>query len=181
MSQRPSEPPRDFDAALGLGSNIGDKSANIDRAIALLTADGRVKLVSRSRDYRSAPWGVADQDWFVNACVTVQTDLKARELLALCQTVETEMGRVRNQKWGPRLIDVDILTYRGETISEPDLVVPHPQIAARAFVLIPLKDVAPVLELNGRSLHALIDAVDVRDVVVMEDSGGSKNKKRRED
>lgn len=164
---RPAKPAPHFDAAVGLGSNIGDKVANIDRAIALLTANSHVKLVARSRNYRSAPWGVADQDWFVNACVTVQTDLSARELLVRCQAVENDMGRVRKQKWGPRLIDVDILTYRGQTISEPDLKVPHPLIAVRGFVLIPLNEVASGTILNGQSLRSLIDSIDVRDVVAM--------------
>ncbi len=169
MSKRPTKPASLFDAAIGLGSNIGDKVENIDRAIALLTADGRVKVVARSRDYRSAPWGIAEQDWFVNACVTVQTDLSARALLKLCQDVENNMGRVRKQKWGPRLIDVDILTYRNQAINEPDLTVPHPLIAERGFVLIPLNEVAPEIVVHGQSLQSLIEAVDVRDVVAMDD------------
>ncbi len=180
MSKRPAKPVRNFDASIGLGSNIGDKVANIDRAIALLTADERVKLVARSRNYRSSPWGVADQDWFVNACATVQTDLSARELLKRCLDVENDMGRERKQKWGPRLIDVDILTYRDQIISEPDLIVPHPLIAARGFVLIPLNDVAPDLVLNGQRLQTLIDAIDTHDVLEMDSRRVSKNKKRRE-
>ena len=154
-----------FDAALGLGSNMSDKSANIERAIELLTADGGVKLVGRSRNYRSAPWGVAEQDWFVNACVTVQTDLSARALLKRCQDVENNMGRERKQKWGPRLIDVDILTYRDQTIRETDLIVPHPLIAERGFVMIPLQEVAPNMKINRQPLSALIKRLDVRDIV----------------
>ncbi len=154
-----------FDAALGLGSNMSDKAANIERAIELLTADGGVKLVDRSRNYKSAPWGVADQDWFVNACVTVQTDLSARALLKRCQDVENNMGRERKQKWGPRLIDVDILTYRDQTIRETDLIVPHPHIAERGFVMIPLQEVAPNLKINRQPLSALIKRLDVRDIV----------------
>jgi 2-amino-4-hydroxy-6-hydroxymethyldihydropteridine diphosphokinase len=150
---------REFDATIGLGSNIGDKAANIDRAIAALTADGRIRLVKASRKYRSAPWGVVDQDWFVNACIAVATNLSARELLVRCQRVENEMGRVRKQKWGPRLIDVDILTYRDEIISEPDLIVPHPLIAERPFVLLPLKEVAPDTRIHGRDLNALIGSI----------------------
>ena len=79
------------------------------------------------------------------------------------------MGRERKQKWGPRLIDVDILTYRDQVISEPDLTVPHPLIAERGFVLIPLNEVAPEIVVNGQSLQSLIEAVDVRDVVAMDD------------
>ena len=121
-----------FDATIGLGSNVGDKRSNIARALSLLTEKGDIRLVKRSRDYKSAPWGVKDQDWFVNACVSVATELSARTLLERCQGVENTMGRVRKQKWGPRIIDVDVLTYRDEPIAEPDLVVPHPLIAERA-------------------------------------------------
>jgi 2-amino-4-hydroxy-6-hydroxymethyldihydropteridine diphosphokinase len=163
---------KDFDAALGLGSNVGDKQTNIARAIALLTGKGDIALVRRSRDYRSAPWGVADQDWFVNACVTVATKLSARDLLARCQEVENVMGRVRRQKWGPRLIDVDVLSYRDATIAEPDLMVPHPLIGARGFVLVPLLEIAPELKIGGESLAAHLARIDARDVVAMEPADG---------
>ncbi len=156
---------RVFDATIGLGSNIGDKAANIDDAIHRLAHGGDVRLVARSQNYRSAPWGVTDQDWFVNACISVATELTAPELLHHCQKVENEMGRVRRQKWGSRLIDVDILTYRDEVIHGPDLTVPHPLITERGFVLVPLRDVAPAMKLQGKTLDAWIAALDVSDVV----------------
>ena len=157
-----------FDATIGLGSNIGDKAANIADAIRRLTSTGDIRLVARSRNYRSAPWGVTDQDWFVNACISVATELSAHDLLQRCQRVENDMGRVRRQKWGPRLIDVDILTYRDQHIYEPDLKVPHPLIADRGFVLVPLREVAPSLKLDGKTLDALIGRIDVSDVVPVE-------------
>lgn len=153
-----------FDAAIGLGSNLGDKAGNIARAIALLTADGDVRLVKRSRDYASPPWGVVEQDAFVNACITVATSLTADDLLARCQKVEIEMGRVRHKKWGPRVIDADILTYRNETIHTADLTVPHPYIAERAFVLLPLAEIAPDLIIGGVTLKELIGKVDASGV-----------------
>jgi 2-amino-4-hydroxy-6-hydroxymethyldihydropteridine diphosphokinase len=153
-----------FDAILALGTNIGDRIGNIDEAIRLLTADGSVRLVARSCLYRSAPWGVTDQDWFVNACVAVKTDLSPRELLERCQSVENNMGRVRTRHWGPRIIDVDILTFRDLRISESDLVIPHRLIAERAFVLVPLKDVAPKLTIDGMSLDAILAKLDASDV-----------------
>lgn len=161
-----TEVPHDlpFDAVLGLGSNIGDRVGNIEDAIARLTADGVVKLVARSRYYRTAPWGVTDQDWFVNACITVKADVSARELLARCQAVENGMARVRTQRWGPRNIDVDILTFRDQKIVEPDLVVPHPRIAERAFVLVPLKDVAPDVRIDGASIDEMLSRLDASDV-----------------
>lgn len=159
-----------FDATIGLGSNVGDKRANIARALSLLTEKGDIRIVKRSRDYKSAPWGVKDQDWFVNACVSVATELPARALLERCQGVENAMGRVRKQKWGPRVIDVDVLTYRDARIAEPDLIVPHPLITERSFVLIPLNEVAPGLKLGGRSLDELIAQIDANDCVAIEDT-----------
>lgn len=157
----------DFDAAIGLGSNVGDKQANIARAIALLTAGSDIRLVARSHDYRSAPWGVLDQDWFVNAAITVATELEPMELLRRCQHVENEMGRVRKLKWGPRLIDVDVLIYRDRMIDLPDLKVPHPFIGQRGFVLLPLNEIAPGLKIAGKSLDAMLAALDTSDLAAL--------------
>lgn len=154
-----------FDATIGLGSNIGDKAANIDRAIALLTRDGAVRVVSESPKYRSAPWGVTNQDWFVNAAISVATELSPHALLRRCQDVENELGRVRDKRWGPRIIDVDVLTYRDETIDLPDLRVPHPLIAERSFVLLPLRDVAPNVRIKNRSLDDLIAVLGTDDTI----------------
>ena len=139
---------------------MGDKAANIGRAIALLTAPGDVVVAARSRNWRTPPWGVTDQDWFLNACVQVLTTLPPRALLGRCQEVEAAMGRVRTLRWGPRIIDVDILTYGRLRLAEPDLVVPHPRIAERAFVLGPLAEIAPDLEIDGRTAEARWAAID---------------------
>jgi 2-amino-4-hydroxy-6-hydroxymethyldihydropteridine diphosphokinase len=157
-----------FDATLALGTNLGDRVGNIEEAIRRLTADGSVRLVKRSGLYRSAPWGDTDQDWFVNACISIDTDLSPREVLERCQAVENGMGRVRTRHWGPRIIDVDILTFGDFKISEPDLVVPHPLIGERPFVLVPLKDIAPDLAINGDSLRAMLAKLDASDVVPIE-------------
>jgi 2-amino-4-hydroxy-6-hydroxymethyldihydropteridine diphosphokinase len=162
-----NDPERSFDAAIALGSNVGDKRANIARAIELLTARGDVVLVQRSRDYRSAPWGVLEQDWFVNAVITVATELGPHDLLARCQDVENEMGRVRLKRWGPRVIDVDVLTYRDQRINDPDLIVPHPFIAERGFVLVPLREVAPALRIGGKRLDVLIERIDTGDLAAL--------------
>lgn len=155
---------RSYDALLGLGSNVGDKAGNIATALRLLTADGEVRIVGQSRLFRSAPWGVTEQAWFVNAVAAVATGLSAHALLARCLAVETEMGRVRRQKWGPRLVDVDVLTYRGETIDTPDLKVPHPLIEQRGFVVVPLMDVAPDEVIRGRRVRDLAPAFQGGDV-----------------
>lgn len=157
-SHRSSHEP--FDCIVALGSNLGDKAANIDRAIALLTEAGDVRLLTRSRDYATDPWGKTDQDWFVNAAVSVATELAPRALLVRCKEIEERMGRVVTERWGPRIIDLDLLVYRGVTMSDDDLVLPHPHIAARAFVLAPLMDIAPDLVIGGRSVREMYDAID---------------------
>jgi 2-amino-4-hydroxy-6-hydroxymethyldihydropteridine diphosphokinase len=157
-----------FDAILALGTNMGDRVGNIGEAISTLGADGAIKVVRRSRLYRTAPWGVVDQDWFVNACVGVLTALSPHELLRRCQAVEDRMGRVRSMRWGPRIIDVDILFIGDQQICDADLVVPHPLIAERTFVLAPLKDIAPDLTLGGMSLYEMLDALGTRDVTAID-------------
>ena len=158
----------DFDALIGLGSNMGDKPANIRDAIRRLTEAGDIRLVRASRLYRTPPWGVLEQDWFVNACIAVATDLAPYDLLARCLAVETEMKRVRHQRWGPRVIDVDVLTYRNVTLDDPKLMVPHPRIVERAFVLLPLKDIAPDLTVSGHGLDHWIGSVDTDGVEPIE-------------
>ncbi len=154
----------DFDCIVALGSNLGDKVANLDKAIDLLTAPGDVRLVRRSRNFATEPWGKTDQDWFVNACIAVATELSARVLLERCKEIERRMGRVATEKWGPRIIDLDLLIYGDSVIREPDLVLPHPHIKDRAFVLAPLMDIAPDVAIGGRSVRELYEAIDLSGV-----------------
>jgi 2-amino-4-hydroxy-6-hydroxymethyldihydropteridine diphosphokinase len=153
-----------FDCIVALGSNLGDKTANIDRAIALLTGRGDVRLLRRSHNYATEPWGKTDQDGFVNAAIAVGTKLGPRQLLARCKEIERRMGRVATEKWGPRIIDLDLLVYRDRAVDDPDLVLPHPHIGARAFVLAPLMDVAPDLVINGKSVRAMYAEIDASSV-----------------
>lgn len=165
MSEAPHTSPRPaFDCIVALGSNLGDKAANIDTAIRLLAKAGDVALVRRSRNFATEPWGKTDQDWFVNACIAVATSLQPRELLARCQEIERRMGRVPTEKWGPRIIDLDLLVCGDKAIRDLDLVLPHPHIGERAFVLAPLMDIAPDLEINGKSVRALYAAIDASSV-----------------
>jgi len=159
-AKKGAEPAAGFDCIIALGSNLGDKTRNIDRAIELLTESGDIRLVARSRNFATDPWGKLDQDWFVNACVAVKTKLAPRDLLRRCKGIERGMGRVATEKWGPRIIDLDLLIYRDGVLDEPDLVLPHPHIADRAFVLAPLMDIAPDLKIKGRSVHELLEAID---------------------
>lgn len=145
-------------AALSLGSNLGDKRAAIAQAIAALARDG-VTILARSADYLTEPWGPVEQDRFVNACILVETALAPEALLRLCLRVEQELGRVRAVKWGPRVIDIDVLTYDDRAISGPDLTVPHPHMLERRFVLVPLAEIAPDLEVRGRSVTEALAAL----------------------
>lgn len=153
------------EALLGLGSNIGEKAENIRAALELLAKPGDIEVVRVSKLYRTAPWGVTDQDWFVNACASVRTALSPVELLRRCLGVEAEMKRVRERHWGPRIIDVDVLTYGDETSDTAELKLPHPRITERGFVLVPMADIAPGLVLNGRTIVEWRDAIDTSDVV----------------
>jgi 2-amino-4-hydroxy-6-hydroxymethyldihydropteridine diphosphokinase len=153
-----------FDSIIALGSNLGDKAGNIDTAIRLLGERGDVRLVRRSRNFATEPWGKTDQDKFVNACISVATKLSPRALLVRCKEIERHMGRAQTERWGPRLIDLDLLVFGDHTIQEPDFVLPHPHIAERAFVLAPLMDVAPDLVICGRSVRTLHAAIDLSGV-----------------
>ena len=135
-------------ATLGLGSNIGDKRAALDAAIVRLAAGG-APAVARSSYYRTEPWGFTEQDWFVNACIVVETTLSPEALLSLCLEVERALGRTRGIRWGPRIIDIDLLTYDDLRLDSPNLRLPHPAILDRAFVLVPLAEIAPDLVIDG--------------------------------
>jgi 2-amino-4-hydroxy-6-hydroxymethyldihydropteridine diphosphokinase len=156
-----------FDAIIALGSNIGDKSKHLADAVAAFTADGQVQVVTRSRDYRTPPWGKTDQDWFVNGVMSVSTHLPVHALLDRCQAVERQLGRERLERWGPRVIDLDILVYRELVLNDSDLILPHPQITARAFVLRPLLDVAPDLVIKGQSVRDWLREVPHADVTAV--------------
>lgn len=155
-------------ATLGLGSNLGDAAVNVERAIAMIGQSGGIKIVARSKLYKTPPWGVLDQNWFVNGCIAIETSLVPRGLLELCQSVENEMGRVRARRWGERIIDVDILTYGNLEVSEPDLKIPHPLIAERDFVLVPLAEIAPLLMIGTKTVSELKQQIDVSFVAVLD-------------
>ena len=128
-------------AAIGLGSNEGDAAGHVRGAFTRLGELGTV--VARSALYRTPPWGVVEQAPFVNAAALVDTALEPRALLAALQRIEREAGRVPTYRWGPRVLDLDILAYGDERIDEPDLVIPHAHLSERAFALIPLAEIDP--------------------------------------
>jgi 2-amino-4-hydroxy-6-hydroxymethyldihydropteridine diphosphokinase len=128
-------------AYIGIGSNIGDKKANCRRAIELLQQVGTVAAVSSL--YYTEPVGYREQEDFINAVAAIETEQSPEALLEACQAIELEMGRIRTLRWGPRIIDLDILLFGNAVVDEPDLVIPHPLLASRRFVLAPLAEIAP--------------------------------------
>ncbi|MCW2275774.1 2-amino-4-hydroxy-6-hydroxymethyldihydropteridine diphosphokinase [Rhodoblastus acidophilus] len=145
---------REYLVALGFGANLGDSAGNIRRAVAFLGARG-VVFEKISSLYSTKPWGVEDQPDFVNACAVARTDLAPRALLALTQEAERALGRTPGLRWGPRVIDIDILLYEGIDFSDEKLVLPHPEMSRRAFVLHPLAEIAPDLRVKGSTIYQL--------------------------
>ena len=150
------------DALLALGGNIGNVRAAFDRAIARLCASGEVRLVARSSDYRTPPWGIVDQPPFINAVIVVVTSLNPHALLQRALEVERALGRKRSEerRSGPRPIDIDILAYDDLVMDEPDLTLPHPHLFERGFVLLPLAEIAPNRVINGRRVTDALAHID---------------------
>lgn len=136
---------------IGLGSNIGQKALNIKKAIKLIGEDISGVCLKCSSLFSSPPWGVEDQEEFVNSVILIKTDLSAKELLAKLLLIEEKMGRIREKKWGPRIIDLDIIFYGSKIIKEEGLNVPHPYMHVRAFVL------KPMAQLNDDFIHPEIN------------------------
>lgn len=139
------------EALLALGGNQGNVRDTLDRAIATLCDGVDVRLTARSSDYATPPWGVEDQPPFVNLCIAVETTLTPHALLERALAVERALGRdrARERRWGPRTIDIDILAYDNLTLSAPGLTLPHPRLFERAFVLVPLAEIAPERVIAG--------------------------------
>ncbi|MGL4286474.1 MAG: 2-amino-4-hydroxy-6-hydroxymethyldihydropteridine diphosphokinase [Phreatobacter sp.] len=150
------------EALISLGGNVGDIRATLDRAVALFCDGVAIRLVARSADYLTPPWGVTDQPPFVNLGLVVETGLAPRALLERALAVEARLGRDRTQgrRWGPRPVDIDLIAYGDVSLDEPDLHLPHPRLKERAFVLVPLAEIAPDRVVGGLSIRAMRDAVD---------------------
>jgi len=146
---------------IALGSNLGDRPANLHAALVALAPE--VTVLAESRVYETPPWGYEDQPAFLNMAVRAETDLKPEALLAYLKQIEAQLGREKNIRWGPRLIDLDILFYDDLVIETPPLVVPHPRLHERGFVLVPLTDVAPefVHPVFGKRVRELLEGIDV--------------------
>ena len=161
-----------IDIGLGLGSNIGDARANISEALRLLRESGAVEITKVSSIYRTAPWGYKDQAPFANAAALARTELDPEHLLAAVKTIEAEMGRTKTVRWGPRLIDIDILFYGRQSLVSDDLVLPHKELFNRAFVLVPLAEIAPDLVLGGRPVAEAAAAIAHDDIETWDGKDG---------
>lgn len=145
---------------VGLGGNLGDPARTMGAALRLLDADGETGVVAVSSLYRTPPWGKTDQPDFLNAAAELATGLSPHALLDLCMETERRLKRVREERWGPRTIDIDILVFGERAIHETELAVPHPRMLERPFVMVPLAEIAPDLILSGSSVAERLAAMD---------------------
>jgi 2-amino-4-hydroxy-6-hydroxymethyldihydropteridine diphosphokinase len=154
------------EAFIALGGNVGDVQATFELAIAMLCDGTAVRLQARSADYRTPPWGVVDQPPFINAVIAVTTSLSPHELLARAKVTERALGRdsARERHWGPRPIDLDILAYDDVKMNDPDLTLPHPYMFERAFVLVPLAEIAPDRVIAGIRVRDALARVDMKGI-----------------
>ena len=155
-------------AYIGIGSNLGNKEENIRKAISLIK--GKCKILKISSLYETEPIGHKEQDWFLNCAIEIGTKLKPQELLEFLLSIEKNLGRVRTIKNGPRTIDLDILFYGNKTINEDNLIVPHPRLHERLFILEPLKEICPnfVHTVLNKSIDELYSLVDKSEIVKLQ-------------
>jgi 2-amino-4-hydroxy-6-hydroxymethyldihydropteridine diphosphokinase len=151
---------------LSLGSNIGDTRSNLDQALLLLKE--KIVICKRSSYYKTEPVDFKDQDWFLNRVLEGETDLEPFELLSFTQSIESTMKRVKTRRFGPRLIDIDILLYDGLSIDAEILTIPHPRMRERAFVLVPLLEIAPDLKIGRDSVKKILDGLEVEGICMID-------------
>ena len=160
---------KSFSCFIALGTNLGDRLANLARARALLAK--KVRIVRESSIYKTAPWGVVDQPAFLNQVIEGKTTAEPDRLLVFLKQLEEQMGRQKTYRYGPRLIDLDILLMDDLMVSSPELIIPHPRMVERAFVLVPLDEIAPDLIIPGtsRTVHNLLADLDRSGVSLFKD------------
>jgi 2-amino-4-hydroxy-6-hydroxymethyldihydropteridine diphosphokinase len=155
---------------IGLGSNLADPQQQLHSALHAIAAVRATRVVRHSRFYRTEPWGKSDQPEFINAVAEIETGLSARDLLDALLSIEQRAGRQRDkERWGPRILDIDILLYGQEIIDETSLHVPHPHMHDRAFVIVPLADIAPNLQIPGMGrIGDMLEHVDKSTCIPLE-------------
>lgn len=149
-------------ALIALGGNVGDVRATFAKAIPMICGMTQAALIARSSDYATPPWGDEQQDRFINACIEIDTALDPHALLFALHRVETKFGRDRKteRRWGPRPLDLDIIAYDDAQFDTPGLTLPHPRLFERAFVLVPLAEIAPARSIAGRTPEQGLKGLD---------------------
>ncbi|TPQ31437.1 2-amino-4-hydroxy-6-hydroxymethyldihydropteridine diphosphokinase [Bradyrhizobium guangdongense] len=160
-------------ALIALGGNVGDVRATFQKAIAHVCGMAQAALVARSSDYTTPPWGDEDQAPFINACIEIDTALDPHALLFVMQKVEQRFGRIRtkDRQWGPRTLDLDLIAYDDISLQKPDLTLPHPRLFERAFVLVPLAEIAPDRLIGGRRVRDALASVSAQGIERLPDTG----------
>jgi 2-amino-4-hydroxy-6-hydroxymethyldihydropteridine diphosphokinase len=161
------------DALIALGGNVGDVRSAFVKAIANICGMTQAALKARSSDYLTPPWGEEQQAPFVNACIEIETSLDPHALLFTLHKIEKKFGRDRanERRWGPRTLDLDLLAYDDVSIDKPELTLPHPRLFERAFVLVPLAEIAPHRLIAGRTVAAALAALSTEGIVRLPDLG----------
>ena len=158
---------------IALGGNVGDVRATFQKAIANICGMAQAAVIARSSDYATPPWGDEDQDPFINACVEIETSLDPHALLFVMQKVEQKFGRARikERQWGPRTLDLDMIAYDDISLQRPDLILPHPRLFERAFVLVPLAEIAADRVIGGIRVRDGLASVSTQGIERLPDTG----------
>jgi 2-amino-4-hydroxy-6-hydroxymethyldihydropteridine diphosphokinase len=157
-------------ASLGLGGNLGDPPAAMANALREIDARSGCQIIAVSRLYSTPPWGKTDQADFFNCCALVETSLEPEALLDACLSIELSMKRVRLERWGPRTIDIDVLTYGALEQKTDRLELPHPRMTERGFVILPLADIAPEIKIRGKVIRDWLLSADTAGITVAQES-----------
>ena len=160
-------------ALIALGGNVGDVRATFQKAIANICGMTQAALLARSSDYLTPPWGETEQAPFINACIEIDTPLDPHALLFTLHKIETKFGRDRasERRWGPRTLDLDLIAYDDVSIQKPELTLPHPRLFERAFVLVPLLEIAPDRVIAGRSVASALAQLSAEGIERLPDLG----------
>lgn len=158
---------------IALGGNVGDVRATFKKAISHVCGMAQAALIARSADYTTPPWGDENQDPFINACIEIETSLDPHALLFVLQKVEQKFGRARDKarRWGPRTLDLDMIAYDDVRLQKPDLTLPHPRLFERAFVLVPLAEIAPDRIISGIRVRDGLASVSTQGIERLPDTG----------
>jgi len=154
-------------ALIALGGNVGDVRATFQKAISHICGMAQAALLARSSDYSTTPWGDEEQQSFINACIEIETGLDPHALLFCLQKIETKFGRdrVRERRWGPRSLDLDLIAYDDVNLDKPELTLPHPRLFERAFVLVPLAEIVPDRVIAGRRVRDALASVSTEGIL----------------